>query len=46
MTMEEFISILGPEWEMSKGKVDWFSYVPGKISIEYVKPKVFRSCLS
>ncbi|EFZ02200.1 Smg-4/UPF3 family protein [Metarhizium robertsii] len=38
MTMEEFISILGPEWEMSKGKVDWFSYVPGKISIDPSKP--------
>ncbi|KAG8423165.1 hypothetical protein J3458_000080 [Metarhizium acridum] len=38
MTKEECISILGPEWEISKGKVDWFSYVPGKISIDPSKP--------
>lgn len=36
MTRDEFVAILGPEWEVSKGKVDWFSYVTGKISTEYV----------
>lgn len=38
MTEAEFISILGPEWELSKGKVDWFSYAAGKISKECVGP--------
>jgi regulator of nonsense transcripts 3 len=37
MTKDEFVSILGPAWEVSKGKVDWFCYVAGKISTEYVK---------
>lgn len=39
MTRDEFMSILGPTWEASKGKVDWFSYIPGKISTEYAKPQ-------
>lgn len=42
MTEEEFISILGPEWEVSKGKVDWFSYAPGKVSKECVGPMQTR----
>ncbi|OAQ61006.1 nonsense-mediated mRNA decay protein [Pochonia chlamydosporia 170] len=38
MTRDEFVAILGPEWEVSKGKVDWFSYVTGKISTDPSKP--------
>lgn len=34
MTEAEFVSILGPDWELSKGKVDWLSYAPGKVSHE------------
>ena len=35
MTHDEFSAILGPEWALSNGKVDWLSYVPGKLSTEY-----------
>ncbi|KAL6411268.1 Regulator of nonsense transcripts 3A [Ilyonectria robusta] len=35
MTQTEFVSILGSEWDVGKGRVDWFSYAPGKISNEY-----------
>jgi regulator of nonsense transcripts 3 len=35
MTETEFVSILGSEWELGKGKIDWFSFVEGKISTEY-----------
>ncbi|KAG5973717.1 hypothetical protein E4U55_000314 [Claviceps digitariae] len=34
MTQQEMITILGPDWEVSKGKVDWLSYVPGKVSAD------------
>lgn len=36
MTQAEFVSILGPEWAVGSGRVDWFSYVSGKVSNEYV----------
>lgn len=36
MTQAEFLTILGPEWEVGKGKVDWFFYGRGKVSNEYV----------
>lgn len=36
MTQPEFVTILGSDWEVSKGKVDWLSYIPGKVSTEYV----------
>ncbi|KAG5932653.1 hypothetical protein E4U53_001233 [Claviceps sorghi] len=38
MTQQELITILGSDWEVSKGKVDWFSYVPGKVSVDPSKP--------
>ncbi|KFA78429.1 hypothetical protein S40288_06411 [Stachybotrys chartarum IBT 40288] len=38
MTESEFITILGPEWESGKGKVDWFNYVSGKVSKDPSKP--------
>ncbi|KAK2598007.1 hypothetical protein QQS21_005844 [Conoideocrella luteorostrata] len=41
MTQEECASILGPDWEVLKGKVDWFSYVPGKVSTEYATPEEY-----
>lgn len=37
MTEEEFWSILGEEWQVGKGRVDWASYSEGKVSKEYVK---------
>ena len=36
MTEEEFITILGEEWKVGQGKVDWFSYWPGKVSQQSV----------
>lgn len=36
LTEAEFISILGSEWAVGNGKVDWFSYAPGKVCNEYV----------
>lgn len=36
MTEAEFLSILGEEWEVGQGRVDWFSYSEGKVSKEYV----------
>ncbi|KAF5695754.1 hypothetical protein FDENT_60 [Fusarium denticulatum] len=38
MTETEFVSILGSEWELGKGKIDWFSFVEGKISTDPSKP--------
>ncbi|KAJ4173246.1 hypothetical protein NW754_012253 [Fusarium falciforme] len=38
MTQEEFVSILGNAWELGKGRVDWFSFAPGKISTDPSKP--------
>ncbi|PNY28452.1 Regulator of nonsense transcripts UPF3 [Tolypocladium capitatum] len=32
MTEAEFVLILGSNWEVNKGKVDWLSYCPGKVS--------------
>ncbi|KAI0999643.1 hypothetical protein K3495_g8551 [Podosphaera aphanis] len=32
LSQAEFIDILGPEWKLGQGKVDWFVFVPGKIS--------------
>ncbi|KAG6037669.1 hypothetical protein E4U41_004856 [Claviceps citrina] len=38
MTQQELVTILGPDWEVAKGRVDWFSYIPGKISADPSKP--------
>ncbi|KAI1007430.1 hypothetical protein K3495_g791 [Podosphaera aphanis] len=32
LSKEAFMDILGPEWELGQGKVEWFAFVPGKIS--------------
>lgn len=34
LTEAEFVSILGADWNMGGGKVDWFLYKPGKDSKE------------
>ena len=34
MTEDEFVTILGEEWKIGNAKVDWFSYVAGKISTQ------------
>lgn len=36
MTEEEFVAILGDEWRVGNGKVDWLSYWPGKVSQQSV----------
>jgi len=38
LTEAEFASILGDEWNLAQGKVDWFLYKPGKDSKEYMLP--------
>ncbi|KAL2684823.1 hypothetical protein Neosp_005914 [[Neocosmospora] mangrovei] len=38
MTQDEFVTILGNAWELGKGRVDWFSFAPGKISTDPSKP--------
>jgi len=32
LTEAEFLSIVGDEWKLGQGKVDWFQYKPGKVS--------------
>jgi regulator of nonsense transcripts 3 len=38
LTEAEFSKLLGDDWKLGQGKVDWFSYKPGKDSKEYVVP--------
>ncbi|KAK3489680.1 Smg-4/UPF3 family-domain-containing protein [Neurospora crassa] len=38
LTEEEFFKILGDEWKVGRGKVDWFSYWPGKSSQHPSRP--------
>lgn len=38
LTKSEFEAILGEEWKVGGGKVDWFNYRKGKISKEYAPP--------
>jgi regulator of nonsense transcripts 3 len=35
LTEAEFVQVLGDEWKVGQGRVDWFSYKPGKDSKEY-----------
>jgi regulator of nonsense transcripts 3 len=45
LTEAEFTSIIGEEWQVGQGKVDWFLYKSGKDSKEFVAFKsVMRSC--
>jgi regulator of nonsense transcripts 3 len=38
LTEAEFIKLLGNDWKLGQGRIDWFSYKPGKDSKEYVFP--------
>ncbi|KAM3505184.1 hypothetical protein MY11210_008070 [Beauveria gryllotalpidicola] len=38
MTEAECVAILGDRWIVGKGKVDWSSFVPGKMSTDPSKP--------
>ncbi|CAH0059406.1 unnamed protein product [Clonostachys solani] len=38
MTQDEFVTILGTDWDVNKGKVDWLWYAPGKVSKDPSKP--------
>ncbi|ATY59226.1 nonsense-mediated mRNA decay [Cordyceps militaris] len=38
MTEAECVAILSDAWTLGKGKVDWFSFIPGKISTDPSKP--------
>jgi regulator of nonsense transcripts 3 len=35
LTEAEFVRLLGDNWKLGQGRVDWFSYKPGKDSKEY-----------
>jgi regulator of nonsense transcripts 3 len=43
MTEQEFVTILGDEWRVGRGRVDWFSYWPGKVSQQSVTTLPSRS---
>ncbi|OJD17087.1 hypothetical protein AJ78_02788 [Emergomyces pasteurianus Ep9510] len=38
LTPQEFEAVLGDEWKVGNGKVDWFHYKGGKISKDPAKP--------
>ncbi|KAH9865365.1 hypothetical protein J1614_008948 [Plenodomus biglobosus] len=38
LTKAEFEGVLGPEWTLGAGKVDWLNYRKGKISTDAAKP--------
>ncbi|OJD27405.1 hypothetical protein ACJ73_01205 [Blastomyces percursus] len=38
LTPEEFEAVLGDEWKVGNGKVDWFHYREGKVSKDPAKP--------
>ncbi|KAJ4150302.1 hypothetical protein LMH87_011056 [Akanthomyces muscarius] len=38
MTEAECVAILGETWAVGRGKVDWFSFIAGKISTDPSKP--------
>lgn len=44
LTETEFTKILGDEWGVGNGKVDWFTYKPGKNSKEYAHPLALCPC--
>ena len=43
LTEREFTTILGTEWEVGHGKVDWLCYEPGKDSRKYAYSRSWRS---
>jgi regulator of nonsense transcripts 3 len=36
LTEAEFTKILGDDWKLGRGRIDWLSYKPGKDSKEYL----------
>lgn len=38
LTKQEFINVLGDDWKLGVGKIDWLSYRKGKISTDAAKP--------
>ncbi|OJD38615.1 nonsense-mediated mrna decay protein [Diplodia corticola] len=38
LTQQEFELALGDDWKLGQGRVDWFTYKPGKISKDLAKP--------
>ena len=34
LTQEEFEKSMGDEWKIGEGKIDWMSYMPGKLARE------------
>ena len=46
LTEAEFRKLLGENWELGQGKVDWFSYKQGKDSKEYAMLRFGASCLA
>ncbi|EEQ89552.1 nonsense-mediated mRNA decay protein Upf3 [Blastomyces dermatitidis ER-3] len=38
LTPQEFEAVLGDEWKVGNGKVDWFHYKEGKVSKDPAKP--------
>ena len=38
LTQTEFEAVLGEEWKVGAGKVNWLDYKPGKISTDFSKP--------
>ncbi|KAI8941415.1 hypothetical protein NX059_002638 [Plenodomus lindquistii] len=38
LTRPEFESVLGPEWKLGAGRIDWLNYRKGKISTDAAKP--------
>lgn len=46
LTEAEFFSVIGEDWKVGQGKVDWFQYKAGKDSKEYVHLQSMRQhCL-
>ncbi|KAJ4306718.1 hypothetical protein N0V88_000083 [Collariella sp. IMI 366227] len=41
LTEDEFVTILGDEWRVGRGKVDWFSYLAGKVS-KHVEFSIYK----
>lgn len=40
LTKAEFEAVIGDEWKLGAGKVDWFNYRKGKITKEYAAPSL------
>ncbi|KAK2751177.1 hypothetical protein FQN57_000254 [Myotisia sp. PD_48] len=38
ITQDEFESVLGDDWKVGNGKIDWFAFKQGKVSTDLSKP--------